>query len=340
MVNPNQSFLVKQMQGRIAAAMACVFYDLGAACSESVPLAWNNPNSVLTYSSGWRRNNQSFILTGSPFPYIKFDNTRWDPENGKVDYGPKKIAQTVNVEDDGLTKVIRNDTDGDIHVSYSESVSLTNSFSSRISKGLTMDMTIGSETTVSGSYAGVSAEEKLSLEFGISKTSEEEKEQGQEGTKEQALAIDFDATARNYYLLTILKEQGNFYQDYDINAVQDFDIHAKFNTKTWNKRRNGKYLRSPEFDVVGVDGFLQFIHGYDINYPRMENYFVHAPQRVKDAIAWIENANNRRIQVSGRNQGSLEKNADFHVELLGNNLPDGLAHLPVKNADDLGIEIV
>ena len=208
---PNQSYLVKQMQAKMTAALSVLMYDLGAACFNP-PHPWQNPNSVLTYTSGWRREHQNFVITGSPFPNVTFTGARWDPENGKVNYGLKKVAKDAVKQDDGLTKIIRNDTDGDIHVSYSQAISLTNSFSSSITKGLNEDLEVSSETTVSGEYAGVSAEEKLGVSFGIEKTSEESKEESQEGTRDEALAIDFDAEARKYYLITILKEQGNFYQ--------------------------------------------------------------------------------------------------------------------------------
>ena len=329
---PNQSYLVKQMQAKMTAALSVLMYDLGAACFNP-PHPWQNPNSVLTYTSGWRREHQNFVITGSPFPNVTFTGARWDPENGKVNYGLKKVAKDAVKQDDGLTKIIRNDTDGDIHVSYSQAISLTNSFSSSITKGLNEDLEVSSETTVSGSYAGVSAEEKLGVSFGIEKTSEESKEESQEGTRDEALAIDFDATAGLYYLITILKEQGNFYQDFDIDAVQDFDVRMNLNTKTWHTRRNGRRISRPDISVRGgVEGLLQFVHGFDTDHPHMQGYWDVAPARVKAAVNWIADPVNRRIQVSGRNQGTLDKNADFHVELLGNGVPDPLAHLPVENA--------
>ena len=135
------------------------------------------------------------------------------------------------------------------------------------------------------------------------------------------------------YLLTILKEQGNFYQDFDIDAVQDFDVHMNLNNKTWRERRNGRHVNTPNIVLTGgVEGLLQFVHGFDVTHPHMQGYFAKAPARVRSALDWIADPINRRIQVSGRRQGTLEKNADFHVELLGTGVPDPLAHLQVHDA--------
>ena len=57
-------------------------------------------------------------------------------------------------------------------------------------------MTVSSETTVSGSYAGVSAEEKVTAEFGVEKSTEESREQSEEGTKDESLGIAFTAAPR------------------------------------------------------------------------------------------------------------------------------------------------
>ena len=50
--------------------------------------------------------------------------------------------------------------------------------------GVTLDLTVTTETTVSGSYGGVDAEEKLTTEFGVSTSKEETHDKATEGTSD------------------------------------------------------------------------------------------------------------------------------------------------------------
>ena len=243
---PNQSYLVKQMQIRMASALAVLAHDLGAYTTVG---RWDQPGSNILTPNGWRKNKQNFNLKGEDC-VISFSNVRWDPENSKMDYGPKTVAQNVEENDETKTKIIENDTDTELHVAYEESVELTNSFRTDVTKGVTLDMSleVASEQKVSGSYAGVSAEVSLSEKFGIAKgqSREEEQEEAREGTKSESLAIEFDAAARQYYMVSILKEHATTYQPVNIDGIQDFDIHVDCGER-W------KYLR-PQLQVPATTG--------------------------------------------------------------------------------------
>ena len=245
-ITPNQSFLVKRMQWSLAAALSYIMWDLGAN-ARRWDGSWNggpagNANKALWWPSGWRINKQQFHPrpqrghTGGPC-LVEFSNARFDPERGDIWYGPKRVAENVKVADDAKTKIIKNDTDGIIHVSYEEAVEVTNSFSASISKGVTLDMAteehaeVTAEQKVSGSYAGVSAEASLSETFGVSasqsksESKEEGREKSEEGTTSESLAIEFDVKPGEHYLVTISKEHETSYQDFRITGIMDFDLH-------------------------------------------------------------------------------------------------------------------
>lgn len=338
-VTPNQSYLVKQMQWRIAAAFSDVMRDQGA----NIVAGWDaeaDPAKVLWWSSHWRKDNQSFkvrLAWGKPgmhSPTVIFSNARWDSQRSDLHYGPKSIDRQVNERQDGKTKVIHNGTDASIHVAYEEAVELTNSFSSSITKGVTLDMTkdasVDTSVTVKGEYAGVGAEASVAAHFGVSESkqtsSEEGKEKSEEGTQSESLAIDFDAKPMSYYVVEVTKKNEQTSQPFDINGVMDFAIQLTY------------YRGSPEHRwdrrFAGVDAFEQYIHGYDTSHPEMKGYWDKAPDHVKAAVAFIMNPENRRIQVSGTNSASLDSNTDYSVELLGNHVPEALANLPVVNAED------
>ena len=353
-VVPNQSFLAKQMQNRMAAAIGAILFDLGvqARPRDGSWLPGKNPNDVTWWPSTWRITAQQFSYRpnwggGGGNAFVRFSNARFDPTRGNIWRGPKKVGENVLVSDDAKTKIIKNDGDGPAHVAYQESVEVTNSFSSSVTKGVSLDMTkeahaeVTAEQKVSGEYMGVSAEASLSETFGVSASSsksesqEEAKEKSEEGTKSESLAIEFDAEPGSHYLLTISKEHATSYQPFKINGVMDFDIYLHMPGHSGPSQQHASHHPANDVRVVGMDGFQQFIEGYDTNYPKMEGFIHEAYWTTRKAYAWLQNPVNRYIEVEGVAEASLESNASYQVELLGAAVPDALAHLPVVNAEDL-----
>ena len=336
---PNQSFLAKRMQTAMAACLAALIHDV-ANTAAWAPGVWQTPFDVLYHTGSWRIDNQRFSYRRNPgadhhsLATVTFSNARWDPEHSKISYGEKRIAQDVEVANDAKTKVIRNDTNVLIQVAYAEAEELTNAFSTSVTKGITLDLTTTSETSVSGSYAGVSAEEKLTLEFGVSTSQEESQEKSQEGTTSESLSIEFDAEPHQYYLVTITKERATSYQSFTIDGVMDFDIEIYLVEN--RGAREGRHYPGDHVKLQGIEGLRQFIFGFDTNYPAMVGYYPgRAYARVRNGVSYILDPERRRVQISGTNQASLESNADYRVESLGGSLPDNLRHLPVEDADDI-----
>lgn len=354
LVTPNQSFLVKQMQSRIAAAFACILWDFGCN-AHAVKGAWDgDPNAAIWTPTGWRISDQTFHYRtnwdkNKGKCSVTFKNARFDPEKGSIWYGDKKVADNVQVADDAKTKIIKNDTDKEIHVSYEEEVSMTNAFSASVTKGVTLDMTkeahadVTAEQKVSGEYMGVSAEASLTESFGVSasesksESKEEAKEKSEEGTHSESLAIEFDAAPRTHYLVTISKEHETSYQPFKINGIMDFDVEFDMPQYSGDSQQHAKYHpHTSTVKVQGMDGFQQFIEGYDTNYPNVRDFIKKAYTTTKAAYKWLCDSSHRAIEVEGTKQESLESNASYDVEKLGGAIPDALAHLPVVNAEDVG----
>ena len=337
-VQPNQSYLVKQMQYEIAKQLTPMIAELATGRGpKGHTLEDGQPGWLLKPPSKWRKDNQVFDYhhIGS----LRFENARFDPEHSNIQYGPKRVAANVAVNVDEKTKLIKAGTD--ISVSYEESVDLTNSFSTAISQGMTLDISskVSSETTVSGTYAGVSAEEKVSAEFGVdvSKSKEEEQEKSEEGTESEKLSIEFDAKAGNNYLVTISKEHETTYQDFVIDGVMDFDIRIDYNLWVYVKKVDAFVPRhhTKTVEVQGIAGFEQYVHGYDTNYPELKGYWKRALERSRAGIEWTLDPKHRVLSVRGTNQASLENNATYNVEPLGNMIPDDYKHIPIIDAEGL-----
>ena len=330
---PNESYLAKQMQEHLARCLSPMVWELSFG-------APNGTGDVVHTPNDWRTDSMVFrwrgTVRGQPYTgaSITFTNPRYDPENSDIRYGDKRVAQDVNVQNQGKTKLIKNDSDAPVTVHYEESESLTNSFSTSVTHGLTLDLSVDSTQTISGGYAGVSAEVSMQEHFGVSKTSEETHEQGEEGTHSETISIEFDAAPGQYYLVTLSKEHAITYEPFTIDGVMDFGIEIH-----WGHEHAGRSSHyRPSGDSVKLDSVAaldQFVHGYDTDYPEMQGAWDHFYSRTKNGIGCVLDPDNRRIQVSGTNQASLESNADYQVESLGHTVPPHLAHLPVDDADDV-----
>ena len=334
---PNQSFLAKQQQVVVASCMSSMIRELSNTSDWAAGI-WTHPTTVVSSPAAWRVADQSiFLFPRDPrqaHPRITFSNARWDPTASQITYGEKMIGQDVDVDSTGNTKLIRNDSDAAVHVTYTVMESETNSFSSSVTHGLTLNMSVASETTVSGSYAGVSAEEKVTAEFGVERSTEESREKAQEGTTEQSVNVEFDAASGHYYLVTITKEHAVSYQPFVIDGIMDYDIEIQMPGNEGG-RLGIHYPGNTVTTTGGVAGFLQFVYGFDTNYPSMQGFYDASYARTKNGIACVADNARRRIQVSGVNQASLESNVDYHIEGLGRTIPDHLKHLPVEDAGDV-----
>ena len=84
---PNQSYLAKQMQTRLAACMASVVQAVSNYARVS-PTAWQVPDNVLWKPVGWRVKNQHFDYrpvpgqdhNDGPYASVTFSHARWDPD--------------------------------------------------------------------------------------------------------------------------------------------------------------------------------------------------------------------------------------------------------------------
>lgn len=336
---PNESYLVKQAQTKLAACLAPMVWELSDGAPDST---W--PPTALHSTGGWRKDNQKFSFRGTiknqPYTgaYVKFSNVRWDPDQSEMKYGPTRLMRKAIEDNDGKTKLIQNDSDAPVDVHYTETESLTNSFTMTVTHGMTMDMSVDSTQEVGGSYAGVEAKVSVSEHFGVSKTNEQSQEKSQEGTKTEEIGIEFTANPGEYYLVTISKEREYTTQDFWIDGVLDFDFEINFGHVggVGSAGHNSKgHRQSGTVHLTGVDGFQQYVYGYDTDHPSMSGYYDSAWTRTKNGLNCVLDAKSRTLQVSGVNQNNLESNADYKVESLGNNVPEEYKHLPVEDANDI-----
>lgn len=347
-VVPNQSYFAKQMQIKITAALVPLLQDLGCNVvnpDESAP--WDRATRYVRPGTGWRKGDMIVecwqrpdVQTGRST--IRFASPRWEPGVGEIKKGEARIAEKFDLQLNEDAEIITNDTNQVVHVAYEKSISLTNSYGTHVTKGMSMDLTESaeatSETTISGEYAGVSAEQKLAITVGVeatqSQSQEREEEKAREGTREDSLAVEFDVLPHTSVAMTPGAQQENQYQPVDIDNALDFDFVFHMNPEH-SKHGQGYRLSKDDVTVIGVSGLLQLVHGYDTDHPGMDGYWESAPERVKLGIAYVEDPQSRRIQISTVNEAEVQTKGGYNITELGSTVPAELANLPVRNAEDL-----
>ena len=339
-VEPNESFFIKDIHAMAAACVAVFMHDTGAAV-EWYAGAWEDTIIKETVAQNlWRIDSQNMYLLpkgydrhdGRKSEGVYFSKPFYDPALSKITYGKDRKVDDAEETNDAQTRVFDNTKGVEyVKISFEESVTLENSVEHNISQGMSMDVT--SETTVSGSYGGVSAEEKLSIAFGVhfdeSTTDAESKAQT------QTLDIEFDVPPGKVLMMEIKKEQARIQTPFDVDGVLDFSISPKY--YYWGGGRNSKYLGGKKsFNFSTLEEFQQFLLGYDTGEPSMQGYWAHAAvSRVKNAINHLLNPDNRRVQCSGIKDRILQENADYDVtDITGQPVPEGVKVIHVDQGPD------
>ena len=337
MLNINESYLIKQIQRRVASCMSAFMHDTGAKIMWR-PGAWDDTEvkQIISVDSHWRIENQklyfSYSEQDSKKEGVYFSGTRYSPEDSKIIYGDSVQVSDIEARDDDQSKVFDNRKGKQpFHVAFEQAVELANSVEHTMAKSMHMDVT--SKTTVGGGYAGVHAEEELSIAFGVSfdnsKTTNESK------TATDTVAVEFDVEPGEAVLLEIKKEHFRSHTPFSVDGVLDFNMI--FDYYDDGKRDNSKYINwSHWIELASVAELEQFIHGYDTKYPHMAGYWEHGSvSRVRNGIEWILDPENRRIVCEGIKERIIEKNATYEAVNIGSKVPDNLQVVDVSNLPEM-----
>ena len=349
---PNQSWYAKQQQIKLAAALAPLLHDLGCNVvddpSDHAP--WDKASRYVRPASSWRKDNMVIEFWQQPDYHhkvtgrttIRFSAARWQPGAGTIRKDPPQVAEKFETPLSDSDQIIHNGLEDPIHFAYSQEVTLTDTYGSSITKGLEQDLTVNTEasteTTISGEYAGVSAEQKVALSVGVEVSSAESREEAQEeaheGARAEALAIEGDAPPHEYIKISHAATQQNTYQHKDIDSSLDYDFNFEMNEHHETEHYGGR-LPDRTVKAIGVSGLEQLVHGWDTDHPGMEGYWQKAAQRVKDGIAYATSAAARRITIELDEEAETQASPTYDIVPLGSDVPDELANLPVKSAEDL-----
>ena len=269
----------------------------------------------------WRKDHQIIDFRyshhdGRKSEYVSFSDAFYGPDSDFTE-GTPQILENVNLKVDGKSKIFDNSKGGDpIHIAYEEEVDLENSVSTSLKNAFTFDTTVGTETTVSGSYAGVSLEEKITAEVHTGFSKEEGKDTEESKTEAETVAIEFDCPPGGIKLLEVNKDHKRELIPTKGLFILDFSIKMKF-YHWWHKAPGTKFRPSKTeyFNVSSVEGLLQFAQGVDTNYPTMEGFWndKSTPQSLRDSLLRLLDPANRSYTLDADKMRVLENNATYKV---------------------------
>ena len=250
--------------------------------------------------------------------FIAFSDVFYGPESDFIE-GRPKILQNVTLDVDGLTKIFDNSKGGDpLHIAYTEAVTLANSVSIGVKDSFVFDTTTESETTVSGSYAGASLEEKLTETVHVGLAKEESKDTAESKATETGVAVEFDCPAGAIKQVHINKDHKR--ESIPVNGlfVVDFSIEFKL-YHWWNHDAGGIKYRNESQDTFranSVQGLYELMRGVDTDYPHLAGFWQdgNANQaEVHNGMLHLLDYRNRSYTLEMDKARVIENNEDYKV---------------------------
>ena len=320
----NEAFEIRRVQTIAAACAAAFMHQLGGVYPPRTGQAWDpDVYARFLHTDRWRKDKQVIDFhydrhDGRKSEFASYENMFYGPESDFVE-GTAQLLKPVELNVDGLTKLFDNSRGKDpLHIAYSEAVALNNSVSSSVRNAFTFDTTATSETTVSGSYAGASLEQKLSLEVHVGLEEETTRDEAESKESSTAVAIEFDCPAGAIKKVIINKEHQRELIPVSGVFVIDFMITLKLR-HWWNHKAGGiKYRDSGQdlFTAASVQGLYEIMRGVDTDYPHLAGFWEDGnacQQEVRDGIQHLMHPPNRSYILDVDKIRDIESNANYQV---------------------------
>ena len=190
----------------------------------SIVVQYPSQASVATFRSNWD-------TLKNPRMKLVFKKIKYDPNLSNYHYGTPSMLESGETPVSGHSYLydLRNESE-DGEFNQTDEVTLSETRSMEVTHGVTFDLTVSSETTVSGSYGGVELEQKITAEAGYSNSKEETK--GEEESKDKTESHEFDVDLKAGYatLIALTTEKVTTATPFKLDLVADYvlEIHLPF----------------------------------------------------------------------------------------------------------------
>ena len=285
--------------------------------------AWfNHPNdddwlehgkiSCIIDGHGYRMEDKIDILIKDRF---------YQPGGKVLRSDPKDLDEGVVTT--GEYSSIRNHGDEPIEHEVDKTVSLMQSQESKLSAGITMDLT----SKTSAGYAGVT--EDLEVHLGVTVNKEESQSSSKTVTTSFNDKVTIDAGEE--VAIVYKKTDKRYSQDYSINALIDIDFEVYLHDhhggpkgdKAWHlysDKNHAAFDGHDRLSFKSLHEFLGFLAGYDTRAPAMEGYKARMNDRAKRAFDAIENNTHGILSLvlTGTDYIVHDDDADYSVMDISN----------------------
>ena len=321
----NESYEIKRIETVVAGCLTAFMHQLGGIV-DWTPGAWVPANYArLLNADDWRADDQTIWFNRDDHDhrkneFVQFSDVFYSPDSDFTE-GIPKLLPSVELVVDGLSKTFDNSKGtGPVHVAYSESVELSNSVAMSVKEAFTFDVTVKSETTVSGSYAGASLEQKLSAEVHTGFAKEEAKDTAESETNSDSVGIELEVPAGGIEKLDVVKNHERESIPTQGLFIVDFSILMSF-YHWWQARAGTKYRPpgSSELKATSVDGLRDLVEGFDTDYPELAGFWEDSqacPSRVRNGINRILDPATRTYYLDADKMRLIEDNVDYRTTTL------------------------
>ena len=303
----SEIYRIKEYEVEFGKRLAPIMADLGAwrAMGGMNAQPWSRDHHLIFISDDkdWKRRNE-----------VVFSEHRYDPSNSIIVYGRPVVIEEDKVKVDGFSRTFD-------HTKYSEDVPVHIAEEIKLSKNVLhtlahqYNMSVESETQMSGSYGGVEFQETLKIAFGMQFDDSETQSEGTDIT--QSVSEDLTIKAGTKVIVGFEKNKIITETPFAVKGCIDFAIWLNFEDwaseqvgqghllfKGWHKGRK-------EYKFNSMLDFERFLKGYDVDYPQMSAYPTHASDSAKESMDWIFNKENRVIEAVGTKRREFENNVSI-----------------------------
>ena len=316
----NEAFEIKQIEAAIAASCAAFMHQIGGRV-DWYRNAWEEDvYRHFVNTDQWRDDDQTMYFHHDTndhrkSEYVEFTKPYYTADSDFIE-GTPKLLQDVELRVDGLSKTFDNTGGSDIvHVAYTEEVAVENKVANSLRQAFTFDLTVSSETTVSGEYPGASLEQKLSTEVHTGFERETETDTEETHTDSDSVAIEFDVGADKAKGLNVNKKHQ--LEEIPVKGlfVVDFEKISMKLRHWWADRDGNRFRKSGQdyLDVPGVEGIWQLLQGTDTHHPSFEGFWnSHAcSPRVRAGIYHLLAVKNRSYYLDITKRRTIESNVTY-----------------------------
>ena len=258
------------------------------------------------------------VTDGSQYPHFAdiIIHDRFYQSGGRVLVGnPTDVSSNVGTT--GQYSTERNHSQSDIVHQVDETVTLEQSQSSTLERGITLDLT----TKASAGYGGVSAE--LETHLGITKN------QSQTVSSSKTTSRTFSDTEiikpGEEVVIVYQKTTKHYTQAFSIDGVADLDFSINLNS-TWSPAKL-KYIGGSDCwykDQYGVQSarfktlhdFISYVLGYDPRAPQMSGYQRHMSHAAAGSLDTLKSNPHGvlNLVLKGTDRITHEGDADYSVQ--------------------------